>query len=68
MKIVSVVEKTVHYVETDGEHYNSYIRHSKNNWTMQIGESDETIFNCEELEMLYLEWCARNNCLSGSIM
>ena len=37
-----------------------YTRYGADNWTVRMGESDETLYNCEEIETLYQEWLAKN--------
>lgn len=46
------------YVEFDGD--DSHIRYSADNWEWCIGESKETVFDCEELEAAYQLWKSRN--------
>lgn len=38
---------TAHSVEHDGE---LYTRYGPDNWTVRMGESDESVYRCEELE------------------
>lgn len=47
------IEKSVHWVvEMDD---NSYTRYSPTNWTIRMGESDEPVYACVELEKLFQE-------------
>ena len=60
MKIVNVTKSIVFYVETDENELNRYTRHSSENWTVTMGESDEPIYDCEELEKVFQEWVSQN--------
>jgi len=53
MKITEITKSTIHYVATDEEDYCEYTRHSALNWTRVIGESDEPVHYCEELESMF---------------
>lgn len=44
------MKREIYQVITD-EEYNQYTRYSDNCWTVTIGESDEPVYDCEELEM-----------------
>lgn len=50
MKIVSFSREVVYFIETDESNDSSYIRYDSDNWMRRIGESEETVFDCEELE------------------
>lgn len=61
--IKNVNSKTVHFVTTDESEYNQYIRYGSNNWSVTIGESEEPVYDCEELEkefQLYQEGLSDN--------
>ena len=58
MKITEVTKTVCFLVETDEEYPNEYTRYSADNWTVRMGESDEPLYNCEEIETLYKEWLA----------
>lgn len=69
MKILSVTCVTSFSVETDEDEYNEYTRYGENCWMVRMGESDETVYDCEELEKLYQEHqknqdpvCRNKNC------
>jgi len=53
MKIIQTSSAVVHYVETDEAELNLYTRHSPEYWTVTMGESEEIIHDCEELERLF---------------
>lgn len=38
----------------------SYTRYSSDNWREWIGESTETVFSCEHLELAYQNWRFQN--------
>ena len=56
MKILEVKEVTSFYVETDEDEYSQYIRYGHDCWMVRMGESDEPIYMCEEIEALYQEY------------
>ena len=60
MNIKEISKHTVHYLETNEE---VYTRHSANNWSVRIGESDEPVYNSEtiaELEAAFQKWVGEN--------
>ena len=58
MKIKEVTRAVIFYIETDQEDYNRYIRWGSNCWTVTVCESDEPVYNCEELEQMFQDWQA----------
>lgn len=49
--MIKGIEKSeIYYVTTDDEDYNEYIRYSSSSWMVRIGESEEPIYDCDELE------------------
>lgn len=48
--IKEIDKSEIYYVTTDEKEYNEYIRYSSNNWMVKIGESEEPLYDCEELE------------------
>jgi len=59
MRIVEVQKKTIHFVETDDEHINLYIRYDYNNWSVRLGESEEPVYDEKlliKLETLFKDW------------
>ena len=53
MNIKSAESTTVHFVETDDDGYTLYTRYSADNWTVRMGESDESVYDCAELEAAF---------------
>jgi hypothetical protein len=62
VKIESIQHTTAHFVETD-EHktddWYQYTRHSANNWSVRMGESDESEYDCKELEEAFQKELAK---------
>ena len=50
MKIIDFMKATVYFVETDESNYYFYTRYAADNWMKRIGESEEPVFDCKELE------------------
>jgi len=50
MKILSITDRTSEVVETEDT---IYIRYGHDNWCYIIGESEETEYQCLELESAY---------------
>lgn len=49
--MIKEIEKSeIYYVTTDDEDYNEYIRYSSSRWMVIIGESEEPVYDCDELE------------------
>jgi hypothetical protein len=59
MKIIRIKKSIVFYVETDEEEQYEYTRHSSENWTVTMGESEEPFYNSLELEGLFQEWISK---------
>ena len=53
MKIEEITKAEIHFVTTDEEDYYKYTRYSATNWTVRMGESDEPVYDCEELESMF---------------
>jgi len=53
MKIEEIKESTIHYITTDEEDYYQYIRHSATNWEVTMGESRESVYPCDDLEVMF---------------
>lgn len=53
IKIEEIREFVSHTVETSE---NTYTRHSSQCWTIIMGESEEPVYDCEELEKAYQEF------------
>jgi len=60
MKITEVTKIVCFLIETDDEYNCMYTRYSADNWTVRIGESDEPLYDCKEIESLYQEWLVKN--------
>lgn len=61
MKIKSVTQGNAYCVKTDEDGWNEYTRYSANNWTVRMGESDESIYETQELEAAFqAQWLASN--------
>ena len=56
MKIISVRPIVGKIIEVDGSWPNIYTRYSSKSWTVSMGESDETVFNFDDLEAAYQKW------------
>jgi len=59
MKITKVTKIVCFLIETDEESWNEYTRYGADNWTVTMGESDEQLYDCKEIENLYQEWLAK---------
>ena len=59
MKITEVTKVICFFIETDDEDNYMYNRYGVNNWTVRMGESDEPLYNCDEIEKLYQEWITK---------
>jgi hypothetical protein len=46
----------LHGERIDFEYHDSHIRYSADSWVWCVGESTETIFDCEKLEEAYQLW------------
>lgn len=53
MKIEEITKAEIHFVTTDEEDYYEYTRYSATNWTVRMGESDEPVYDCKELESMF---------------
>jgi hypothetical protein len=47
MKITEITKETIFQVHTEDCDYYSYTRHSADNWTVRMGESDEQLYDCD---------------------
>lgn len=50
MRIVSIKPIKAHRVTTDEPDYHEYTRYAPDSWTVTMGESDESVYDCAELE------------------
>lgn len=53
MNIREVREVTCHSVITDEKDYREYTRYGPESWTVRMGESDEQVYECAELEKAF---------------
>ena len=53
VKVCRVKPMMGEFVETDEPDVNGYVRYSADNWMVILGESYETVFQCEALEDAY---------------
>lgn len=60
MRIIEVSKAVIFYVTTDSDELYEYKRYSADNWTVIMGESDEPVYDCEDLEEMFQKWLASN--------
>lgn len=60
MKVTAVLPVVVHLVTTDQKEFHTYTRFSSANWTQTMGESDEPVYDCQELEAAYQAFVKSN--------
>ena len=63
MKIESIAHCTSHFIETDEhktDYWYQYTRHSADNWSVRMGESDETEYDCKEIEEAFQKELAKS--------
>lgn len=56
MKVLSIELIKGHYIQTDEEPWNQYVRYWPESWYLLMGDSYEEVGNCEELEKLFQEY------------
>ncbi len=61
MQIKQVDKATIYYVETDENEWHYYIHHGADSWSLLMGESWETLYDCEELEQMFQKWLHKNS-------
>ena len=61
MKIRSVSKHTVHVVITDSDVFRDHTRWGPESWTVRMGESDEQVYDCEELEKEFHAFMAKGS-------
>jgi hypothetical protein len=66
MKIIEVRQITAHVVETDSKDFPTHTRYGQNSWTVTMGESDEQVYDCAELEAAFQAFIASNAKLNDS--
>jgi len=55
--IERVTKITCHFVTTDEE---TYTRYSENSWSVVMGESEEQVYDCADIEKEYQEYIKLN--------
>ena len=60
MKIKSVRQIKCHVVETDGKEEKDYTRYGPDSWAVRMGQSDECVNDCSELEREFQAFIASN--------
>lgn len=63
-QIEDVTELKVHIVQTN-ECF--YTRYSADNWSIRLGESDESHYDCDEIEGLFQAWLKENSVIKTNI-
>lgn len=61
MKIKEVREITAHVVETDDKDFPRHTRYGPDSWTVSMGESEEQVYECAELEAAFQAFIASND-------
>jgi len=56
MKIVTTTTITAEIVETTEKEWPTYTRYGPDSWTNTMGESEEQVYDCEELEKAYQDF------------
>ena len=59
MRIKEVTKSTVFYVKTGGNEPRQYTRYSSDNWSVLMGESEEPVYECQELEEEFQRYIAK---------
>jgi len=62
MKIEGIRRAEVHFVTTDGQVHCEYTRYGSDCWFVRIGESDEPVYDYQELEELFQSALDRGSC------
>lgn len=60
MNVTSAKEITVYRVSTDETDYHDYTRYGPDSWTVTMGESEEQVYWCSELESAFQAFLASN--------
>lgn len=61
MRITEAHKIKGHHVETDETDYNQYTRYGPDCWFVTMGESDEPVYDCEEIEALFQAYIQSDN-------
>ncbi len=69
MKIKRVSEIHSFTVVTDEDEHYEYTRYAADSWYVMMGESNEPVYNCEELERLFQQYTdSRKEAITSTIM
>ena len=60
MRIIETTPILCISVTTDETKFNEYIRYSVDFWYVKMGESEEPVYECKEIERLYQEYIREN--------
>jgi hypothetical protein len=61
MKILKVTPISGFIVETNEDEQFSYTRHGADCWYVKMGESDEPVYDCKEIEAKFQEYIKSEN-------
>ena len=61
MDFISIETAKIWHIETTEDEFNKYTRHSAGCWTVTMGESEEMVYDCEELEAKFQEWMLKHH-------
>jgi len=67
MKIKSIKTVTIHQIKTDEPDCNNYTRYGEDSWMVQMGCSDEEVYDCEKLEKAFQQYWIESNSLYNPI-
>jgi len=56
MRIIKITPVKIIRVETDEDGFNRYLRNAPDKWYCEMGDSNEAVYEYEELEDLYQEY------------
>ena len=56
MKILNVTPISGFIVETDEDEQFNYTRYGADSWYVKMGESDEPVYDCKEIEARFQEY------------
>ncbi len=57
MRIAEIHDNLVYYIEIEHNDENRhYVRHNDTDWAVRMGESEEPVYDCVELEQLFQEY------------
>lgn len=59
MNILEITQSTIYTVITDENDCNEYTRYGPDNWMVAMGESLESVYDCEKLERMFQKMFAK---------